>query len=74
MDYGIASPSYIDAWREVQAAEAAFVTQEALARTLTGSGPEIIERLEGMGAAGIDNVAISVTGPRRPAISSKTLA
>jgi len=42
--------------------EEAFVTQEALARTLTGSGPEIIERLEGMEAAGIDNVAISVTG------------
>ncbi len=43
--------------------EEAFVTREALARTLTGSGPEIIERLEGMEAAGIDNVAISVTGP-----------
>ena len=43
--------------------EEAFVTREALARPLTGSGPEIIERLEGMEAAGIDNVAISVTGP-----------
>ena len=44
--------------------EEAFVTREALARTLTGSGPEIIERLEGMEAAGIDNVAISVTSPQ----------
>ena len=41
--------------------EEQFATQEALARTLTGSGPEIIEKLESMEAAGIDNVAISVT-------------
>ena len=41
--------------------EEQFVTQEALARSLTGSGPEIIEKLETMEAAGIDNVAISVT-------------
>lgn len=41
--------------------EEQFVTQEALARSLTGTGPEIIEKLERMEAAGIDNVAISVT-------------
>ena len=41
--------------------EEQFVTQEALGRSLTGTGPEIIEKLETMEAAGIDNVAISVT-------------
>ena len=39
--------------------EEQFVTQEALARTLTGSGPEIIEKLETMEAAGINNIAIA---------------
>ena len=41
--------------------EERFATQDALARTLTGSGPEIIERLEAMEATGVDSVAISVT-------------
>ena len=41
--------------------EEQFATQDALARTLTGTGPEIIEKLETMEAAGIDNIAISVT-------------
>ncbi len=41
--------------------EEQFATQNALARTLTGTGPEIIEKLETMEAAGIDNIAISVT-------------
>ena len=41
--------------------EEQFVTQEAIARSLTGTGPEIIEKLEAMEAAGIDNIAISVT-------------
>ena len=42
--------------------EEQFATQDVLARSLTGSGPEIIEKLERMEASGIDNVAISVTG------------
>ena len=42
------------------AREARFATQESLARTLTGTVPQIIERLEAMEAAGVDNVAISV--------------
>ena len=41
--------------------EEQFATQQALARSLTGTGPEIIEKLEMMEAAGIDNIAISVT-------------
>ena len=41
--------------------EEQFVPQDALARSLTGTGPEIIERLEAMEAAGVDNVALSVT-------------
>jgi alkanesulfonate monooxygenase SsuD/methylene tetrahydromethanopterin reductase-like flavin-dependent oxidoreductase (luciferase family) len=41
--------------------EEQFVTHDAIARTLTGTGPEIIEKLETMEAAGIDNIAISVT-------------
>ncbi len=41
--------------------EEQFATQDVLARSLTGSGPEIIEKLERMEASGIDNVAISVT-------------
>ena len=42
--------------------EQRFVTQEVLAHTLTGRGPEIIERLEAMAAMGVDHVAIPVTG------------
>jgi len=41
--------------------EEQFATPDVLARSLTGSGPEIIEKLERMEASGIDNVAISVT-------------
>ena len=41
--------------------EQRFVTQEALTHTLTGRGPEIIERLEAIEAMGVDHVAISVT-------------
>ena len=41
--------------------EEQFATQEVLARSLTGTGPQIIEKIEAMEAAGIDNVAISVT-------------
>ena len=41
--------------------EERFATQEALARTLTGTSQQILERLEAIEATGIDNVAISVT-------------
>ena len=41
--------------------EEQFATPEALSRSLTGTGTEIIEMLERMEAIGIDNVAISVT-------------
>ena len=41
--------------------EEQFATPEVISRSLTGTGPELIERLEGMEAAGLDNVAISVT-------------
>lgn len=41
--------------------EEQFATQEVLARSLTGTGTEVIEKLERMEASGIDNVAISVT-------------
>ena len=40
--------------------EEQFATPDVLARSLTGSGPEIIERLEAMEATGVDNVAIAV--------------
>ena len=40
--------------------EEQFVRQDVLARSLTGTGPEIIEKLEIMEATGVDNVAISV--------------
>jgi len=40
--------------------EARFATENALARTLTGSGPEIIGQLEVMESAGIDNIVVSV--------------
>ena len=57
MEYGIAFPSYIDACREVQQ----FVTEDNLARLLTGSGPEIIEKLVKLEVTGVDHVAITVT-------------
>ena len=41
--------------------EEQFATPEALARSLTGTGTEVMEKLERMEASGIDNVAISVT-------------
>ena len=41
--------------------EAQFVTQEAIGRTLTGTGSQIIDKLDAMEANGVDNVAISVT-------------
>ena len=41
--------------------EEQFATPEVLARSLTGTGPELIEKLDRMEASGIDNVAISVT-------------
>ena len=40
--------------------EEQFVRQDFIARSLTGTGPEIIEKLDIMEAGGIDNVAISV--------------
>lgn len=56
---------YLDAHRGhmvfLKPDEEQFVTQEAIARSLTGTGPEIIEKLEELEANGIDNVAISVT-------------
>lgn len=55
---------YLDAHRAhmvfLKPDEAQFVTQEAIERTLTGTGPEIIDKLERMEANGVDNVAISV--------------
>ena len=41
--------------------EEQFATQDVLARSLTGTGYEVIEKLDRMEASGIDNVAISVT-------------
>ena len=41
--------------------EEQFITPTTLSRTLTGTGPKIIEKLERMEATGIDNIAISVT-------------
>ena len=41
--------------------EAQFGTPDAFARSLTGTGAEVIEKLERMEASGIDNLAISVT-------------
>jgi len=41
--------------------EEQFATPEVIARSLTGTGPELIEKLDRMEASGIDNVAISVT-------------
>ena len=56
---------YLDAHRGhmvfLKPDEAQFVTQEAIGRTLTGTGPEIIDKLESMEANGVDSVAISVT-------------
>ena len=44
--------------------EEQFATSEAISRSLTGTGPELIEKLERMETTGIDNVAISVTDSR----------
>lgn len=41
--------------------EERFATQEALARTLIGTGQQILERLEAIEATGVDNVVIPVT-------------
>ena len=45
----------------LKSGEEQFATPEVLARSLTGTGPELIEKLERLEATGIDNVAISVT-------------
>jgi len=56
---------YLDAHRGhmvfLKPGEEQFATQELMARSLTGTGPEIIEKLDRMEATGVDNVAISVT-------------
>ena len=59
---------YLDAHRGhmvfLKPEEDQFVTEEALARSLTGTGSEIIEKLEALEAleaGGFDSVAISVT-------------
>ena len=41
--------------------EEQFVSPEMLARTLTGTGREINQRLDELEAIGVNNVAISVT-------------
>ena len=57
MEYGIAFPLYIDPWRE----ELQFIIEDNLARSLTGSGPEINEKLDKLEATGVDHVAITLT-------------
>ena len=56
---------YLDAHRGhmvfLKPGEEQFATPELMARSLTGTGPEIIEKLEQMEATGINNVAVSVT-------------
>jgi len=56
---------YLDAHRGhmvfLKPGEEQFTTPELMARSLTGTGPEIIEKLERMEATGINNVAVSVT-------------
>jgi hypothetical protein len=56
---------YLDAHRGhmvfLKPGEEQFATTELMARSLTGTGPELIEKLERMEATGVDNVAISVT-------------
>ena len=56
---------YLDAHRGhmvfLKPGEEQFATPELMARSLTGTGPEIIEKLERMEATGINNVAVSVT-------------
>ena len=54
--------------------EAQFVTQEAIGRTLTGTGSQIIDKLDAMEANGVDNVAISVTDAQGARDLSRTLA
>ena len=45
----------------LKSGEEQFATPELLGRSLTATGPELLEKLERMEATGIDNVAISVT-------------
>ena len=56
---------YLDAHRGhmvfLKPGEEQFATTELMARSLTGAGPELIEKLDRMEATGVDNVAISVT-------------
>ena len=56
---------YLDAHRGhmvfLKPGEEQFATPELMARSLTGTGPEIIEKLERMEATGINNMAVSVT-------------
>ena len=56
---------YLDAHRGhmvfLKPGEEQFAPPELMARSLTGTGPEIIEKLERMEATGINNVAVSVT-------------
>jgi len=56
---------YLDAHRGhmvfLKPGEEQFATTELMARSLTGTGPELIEKLDRMEATGVDNVAISVT-------------
>ena len=56
---------YLDAHRGhmvfLKPGEEQFATPELMARSLTGTGPEIIEKLDRIEATGVDNIAISVT-------------
>jgi len=56
---------YLDAHRGhmvfLKPGEEQFATPELMSRSLTGTGPEIIEKLDRVEATGVDNVAISVT-------------
>ena len=55
-------------------AEEQFATQEALARTLTGTGPEIIEKLEAMRPPALIISPSQSLTPKELGTSSKTLA
>lgn len=56
---------YLDAHRGhmvfMKPGEEQFATEDLMSRSLTGTGPEIIEKLDRIEATGVDNVAISVT-------------
>lgn len=41
--------------------EAQFVEEERVAATITGTGPQIIEKLEELEAAGVDSIALATT-------------